>query len=60
MCAGSEDGVGIALKVTDGNSRALRPALAAFGAHAGLDLPEFAEVPLRNWHGEPAGTVARL
>jgi L-asparaginase II len=60
MCAGSTDGVGIALKVADGNSRALRPALAAFGAEVGLDLPEFAEVPLHNWHGEPAGTVARL
>jgi len=60
MCAGSTDGVGIALKVADGSSRALRPALAAFGAEVGLDLPEFAEVPLHNWHGEPAGTVARL
>jgi L-asparaginase II len=60
MCAGSTDGVGLALKVVDGNSRALRPALAAFGAEAGLDLPEFADVPLGNWHGEPAGTVALL
>jgi L-asparaginase II len=60
MCAGSTDGVGLALKVVDGNSRALRPALAAFGTEAGLDLPEFADVPLRNWHGEPAGTVALL
>ena len=30
MCAASADGLGIALKVADGNSRALRPALAAF------------------------------
>ena len=60
MCAGSEDGVGIALKVTDGNSRALRPALAAFGAEVGLELPDFTSVPLRNWHEEPAGTVALL
>jgi L-asparaginase II len=60
MCAASSTGVGLALKVADGNSRALRPALAAFGAALGLDLPAFAEVPLRNSHGEPAGTVSLL
>ena len=58
MCAVSSAGVGLALKVADGNSRALRPALAAFGAPLGLDLPAFAEVLLRNSHGEPAGTVS--
>ena len=60
MCAGSVDGIGLAVKVADGNSRALRPALAELGAGIGLDLPEFAEVPLHNWHGEAAGTVALL
>jgi L-asparaginase II len=60
MCAASTSGVGVGVKVADGNSRALRPALAAFGAGLGLDLPDFQEVPLRNWHGEPAGTVALL
>jgi L-asparaginase II len=60
MCAASSAGIGLAVKVLDGNSRALRPALAAFGAQFGLDLPDFAEVPLRNWHGEPAGTVSLL
>ncbi len=60
MCAASSAGVGLALKVADGNSRALRPALAAFGAPLGLDLPAFAEVPLPNAHGEPAGTVSLL
>ena len=58
MCAVSSGGLGLALKVADGNSRALRPALAAFGAPLGLDLPTFAEVTLRNSHGEPAGTVS--
>jgi L-asparaginase II len=58
MCAASSGGVGLALKVADGNSRALRPALAAFGAPLGLDLPAFAEVTLRNSHGEPAATVS--
>jgi L-asparaginase II len=60
MCAVSSGGIGLALKVADGNSRALRPALAAFGAPLGLDLPTFAEVTLRNSHGEPAGTVSGL
>jgi len=58
MCAVSSGGLGLALKVADGNSRALRPALAAFGAPLSLDLPAFAEVTLRNSHGEPAGTVS--
>ena len=60
MCAASTAGVGVAVKVADGNSRALRPALAAFGADLGLELPDFQQVPLRNWHGEPAGTISLL
>jgi L-asparaginase II len=60
MCAGSPDGLGLAVKVADGNSRALRPALAEFGAGLGLELSRFAELPLQNSHGEPAGTVARF
>jgi L-asparaginase II len=60
MCAASSGRIGLAVKVADGNSRALRPALAAFGAQFGLDLPVFAEVTLRNSHGEPGGTVSGL
>lgn len=60
MCAASPDGTGLALKVVDGSSRALRPALATFGAALGLDLPQFAVVPLRNAQGEPAATVSVL
>ena len=60
MCAVSTGGIGLAVKVADGNSRALRPALADFGAPLGLDLPGFAEVTLHNSHGEPAGTVSAL
>jgi L-asparaginase II len=60
MCAASSGGIGLAVKVADGNGRALRPALAAFGPALGLDLPDFAEVPLRNSHGESAGTVSSL
>jgi L-asparaginase II len=58
MCAASVDGLGLAVKVADGNSRALRPALAQFGAGLGLDLSRFAEQAVQDSHGEPAGTVA--
>jgi L-asparaginase II len=60
MCAASSDGVGVALKSADGNSRALRPALAAFGELLGVDLPRFAEVPVENSHGERVGTIGNL
>src|ERR1051326_3927364 len=60
MCAASADGLGIALKTQDGNSRALRPALAQFGAALGADLSGFAEQTIRNSHGEPAGSTARF
>jgi L-asparaginase II len=58
MCAASADGTGVAVKVADGNARALRPALAAFGAQLGLELPQFADVSIANAHGEAAATVA--
>jgi len=60
MCAGSSDGLGIALKSADGNSRALRPALAAFGELLGLDLAAFAELPVENSHNERVGAIANL
>jgi L-asparaginase II len=53
ICAVSPDGVGIAIKVEDGNMRALRPALASF-----LGLGEdFAVVPVKNSRGEVVGEV---
>ena len=60
MCVLAPNGTGLALKVADGHSRALRPALAAFGAALGLALPAFAEVTISNVDGEPAATVALL
>jgi L-asparaginase II len=58
MCIASPDGTGLAVKVVDGNPRALRPALADFGGPLGLALPQFAEVSLPNMRGEPAATVS--
>jgi L-asparaginase II len=60
MCAASEDALGVAVKCADGNARALRPALAAFGAMLGLDLSAFAEVHLENTDGEMAATISKL
>jgi L-asparaginase II len=60
LCAASADGLGLALEVEDGNSRALRPALAAFAAGLGLDVAGFAELPLENSHGEAVGKISAL
>lgn len=54
LCAASPDRRGVAVKVEDGNSRALRPALARL---LGLD-DEFASVPLLNSRGEVVGELA--
>lgn len=59
LCAGGH-GSGLALKVADGNGRALRPALAALAEGLGVPLPAFAEVSLPNRHGEPAATVSLM
>jgi len=54
FCAATADGTGIALKVEDGNMRALRPALASF-----LGLEEaFGAVRVENSRGEEVGEVA--
>ena len=56
ICAASPDGLGVALKVEDGNMRGLRPALARF-----LDLGEdFARSPVTNMHGEEVGLDHRV
>lgn len=60
IAAASPDGLGVALEVEDGNSRALRPALAAFTQRLGLDLPTFDRVPVANSHGEVVGEVRNL
>ena len=46
LCAAGPDGTGVALKAEDGSSRAHAPALAAFLAGLGVDVPDL---------GGPAG-----
>jgi L-asparaginase II len=60
IAAASADGLGVALEVEDGNSRALRPALAAFARELGLDLSTFDRVDVKNSHAEVVGEVRNL
>ena len=58
LCAGGPGGIGIALKCEDGSSRPLEPALAAFLAPLGVDLPTLADAPITNSRGERVGELA--
>ena len=57
LCAASPDGLGVALKVEDGASRAVAPALAEVVARTGNDVAELASTPLRNSRDEAVGVV---
>ncbi len=56
LCAAG-DGIGVALKVEDGNGRAVGPAAAAFFRHLDLDLGDLAAVPLENSRGQLVGEI---
>jgi L-asparaginase II len=58
LCAGGPGGTGVVLKCKDGSSRPLEPALAAFLAPLGVDLPGLAELPIVNSRGEHVGQCA--
>jgi L-asparaginase II len=51
------DGIGVALKSADGNSRPLGPAAARFFAQLDLDLSALERAPLRNSRGEVVGEI---
>ena len=57
LCAASDDGLGIAVKVEDGAVRAVRSVLAAFLARLGLDPGELADDSVRNSRGEVVGEL---
>ena len=58
FCAAGPDGLGIALKSEDGNSRAHPPALHRFLDGLGFELPpQFERVTVRNSRGEEVGEV---
>ncbi len=59
LAAGSRDGWGMALKMSDGAVRAVRPvALAALGG-MGVEVPE-AVSDVRGLHGETVGEILPL
>ena len=57
LCAVSDDGIGVALKVEDGSQRAVRSALAAFLARLGIDTGELGPVAVENSRGEIVGEL---
>ena len=57
LCASGPGGLGIALKVEDGNMRAARPALAELLRRLGFETGRVGVVPLENSRGEIVGEV---
>jgi L-asparaginase II len=57
LCAASPEGLGIAVKVEDGGSRAVGPAAAAFIGRFGNEVEGLASTPLRNSRDEVVGVV---
>ncbi len=57
LCASGPDGLGIALKVVDGNTRAVRSALAELLRRLGFETGELGLVPLANSLGEHVGEI---
>ncbi len=61
FCAGSPEGWGLALKISDGASRALRPAALAILARRGVDVPNTPlSRPVRDLHGAAVGGIVPL
>ena len=57
LCAAGPDGLGVALKIEDGATRAVRTALAAFLATLGIEAGELGDVPVRNSRGDVVGAI---
>ena len=57
LCAGGPNGLGLALKVEDGNGRALQPALGVFLTRLGLPGEEFGPLEVVNSRDEVVGEV---
>lgn len=60
LCAVAPTGLGVALKVDDGNTRAVRTALAAFLAQLGVGTGELGTVPVENSRGDVVGQLRAL
>jgi len=60
VCAAGPDGLGVALKCTDGAGRPLEQALRSFLAALSVDFPQTAPEVVRNSRGEAVGEVVVL
>ena len=61
FCAGSLDGWGLALKISDGASRALRPAVLTVLARRGVEVSDPPlSPPVRDLHGAAVGRIVPL
>ncbi|MGH2920503.1 MAG: asparaginase [Gaiellaceae bacterium] len=60
LCAAGPDGLGLALKVEDGNARAMRPALAVVLAQLGFPPDPFGATEVRNSRDEVVGDVTTI
>lgn len=60
LCAVTPDGLGLALKVEDGNGRALRPALGVFLDRLALPRDPFRPAPIRNSRDDVVGRLEPL
>jgi L-asparaginase II len=57
MCAAGPSGLGVAVKIEDGNGRAVGPALAAFLDRLGYPVEKLETAPLENSRGEVVGEI---
>lgn len=60
FAAGSPDGWGMALKISDGAGRAVRPAASAALSRRGLDVTGLDSAPVSDLHGVEVGEVSPL
>jgi L-asparaginase II len=61
FAAGSPDGWGLALKISDGTTRAVSPAALAALARRGVEVPETSESrPVHDLHGASVGSIEPL
>jgi L-asparaginase II len=57
LCAAGPDGLGVALKIEDGSTRAARTALAAFLDRLSVSTGDLGDVEVRNSRGEVVGAM---
>ena len=60
LCAAGPDGLGLAIKVEDGNARAVQPALGVLLGRLGLDAGRFGPVEVRNSRDDVVGQLVAM